>query len=56
MNEPKTFKENIGKKLKCSKCKKICEVGEQTISVVCENCTQKEYDKWIKEQYKRQTK
>jgi len=35
------------KTLKCKICNKEVEVGETTISVMCEDCTEDKYESWM---------
>jgi hypothetical protein len=37
------------KDMKCSGCGKITEVGATCKSVLCEDCTEKDYQEWIRE-------
>jgi endogenous inhibitor of DNA gyrase (YacG/DUF329 family) len=44
----------MSKILKCSECGKKTEVGNNTISVICGDCTMIRHEKWLKEQIDKQ--
>jgi len=48
----KELRRNEIKTLKCSRCPKIVEVGSKCTLVICEDCTEKDYQRWVKERSK----